>query len=713
MADRINPAWLGQAFTALAEAAVVVDIGSPACRLLYVNPAFERLTGYSSAEALGRPLDFLCAAEPGQTGESLHTVLASGREARLERPCWRKDGKAFWGELSAAPVLGAGGEACQAVALLADISKRREALDALAAERDRLLGFIEYAPLGMIALDWVISGVAILNGREAARPVIYVNAAFEKLTGYVGEDVVGRPYGFFFGGADNQAALEEIDRALSRPQELRSELRCYRKDGSWFWTELTLSPVFDENARLTHFLSVQTDISERRQAEQRLRDLSAELRRSRDNLVSILNQFPSGTLIIEADGTVSFSSASCREMFGLEPGQAVGRHWRQVFPLNPKIAGALQSILAAPAAAPSPLEIAWQDAVGERRWMECVVKDDPRDPARRLVFLEDVSELRRLRESLSASRHGGLVGDSEAMREVNRLIGEIAKGDWTVLIEGETGVGKERVAQGIHEASPRRDGPYVAVNSAGLSESLLASQLFGHKKGAFTGASADQEGYFEAANGGTIFLDEIGDLPLPMQAALLRVLQEREITRLGETRSRRVDARVVAATHKDLAVEARTGRFREDLLFRLRVARIMIPPLRARKTDIPLLVEHFLRPASRQAGKAIEAFSAEAWQCLLAYDWPGNVRELRACVDFATIYCQGAKIQVGDLPPEIRVQLPAPVAAPAPVFAPDADERERLCAALKQTQGNRSQAAKLLGMSRATFYRRLAELKLP
>jgi DNA-binding NtrC family response regulator len=326
------------------------------------------------------------------------------------------------------------------------------------------------------------------------------------------------------------------------------------------------------------------------------------------------------------------------------------------------------------------------------------------------VFLEDVSELRRLRETLAASHTTGLVGDSEAMRELNRLMGEIAKGDWTALIEGETGVGKELVAHGIHQTSPRRDGPYIAVNSAGLSESLLASQLFGHKKGAFTGATADQPGFFEAASGGTIFLDEIGDLPLPMQAALLRVLQEREITRLGETRTRRVDVRVIAATHKDLAAETRAGRFREDLLFRLRVARLLIPPLRARKMDIPLLVEHFLRPASRQAGKTIHGLSADAQQVLLAYDWPGNVRELRACIDFAAIYCQSNKIQVADLPPEIRSH-----SAVAPVellVAPEADERERFQAALQQAKGNRSKAAKLLGISRATFYRRLLELEL-
>jgi DNA-binding NtrC family response regulator len=372
----------------------------------------------------------------------------------------------------------------------------------------------------------------------------------------------------------------------------------------------------------------------------------------------------------------------------------------------------IQRTLETPANAREPVTLRWQDPDLATHWVECSVKDDPRDPARRLVFLDDVTELRRLRDKLEAMRFAGLIGESEAMAELNRLIAEIARGDWTVLIEGETGVGKELVARGIHEASPRRTGPFIAVNSAGLSESLLASQLFGHRKGAFTGATADQQGFFEAASGGTIFLDEIGDLPFPMQAALLRVLQEHEITRLGETRARSVDVRVIAATHKDLAAESAAGRFREDLLFRLRVARIHIPPLRARKTDIPILVEHFLKSASRPAGKAVDSPDADAWQCLMAYDWPGNVRELRSCVDFALIHCQGVNIRVADLPPEIRSVRPTVVREieASPEFP--SDGRLRILQALEKAGGNRSQAAKLLGISRATLYRRVQELGL-
>ena len=217
-----------------------------------------------------------------------------------------------------------------------------------------------------------------------------------------------------------------------------------------------------------------------------------------------------------------------------------------------------------------------------------------------------------------------------------------------MLIEGETGVGKELVAHSIHAASPRREGPFIAVNCAGLSESLIASQLFGHRRGAFTGAVADQEGFFEAAEGGTLFLDEIGDLPLTMQTSLLRALQEKEIIRLGESRPRKVDARVFAATNRDLAVEVRAGRFREDLFYRLRVARLRVPPLRERLDDVPLLIAAFLD------GDRPLKLDAEVMSLLQRYDWPGNVRELRNTAEYMTIHCRGDVVHAAHLPPEVR-----------------------------------------------------------
>jgi DNA-binding NtrC family response regulator len=300
------------------------------------------------------------------------------------------------------------------------------------------------------------------------------------------------------------------------------------------------------------------------------------------------------------------------------------------------------------------------------------------------------------------------VGKSEVMQDVYTLIQEVSQVDWTVLIEGETGTGKELTARAIHSASHRRDRPFVAVNCAGLADSLLTSQLFGHRRGAFTGAVEDHQGVFEAAHGGILFLDEVGDISKNMQTSLLRVLEETQITRLGETKPRKVDVRVLAATHRNLTEEVKRGNFRPDLLYRLRIARITLPPLGKRREDIPLLCETFLGQSRAATGKTVETLSDEALRTLLQYDWPGNVRELKSAVDYATLHCKGAVIVAEDLPPEIRSPEPGlPAAAQEPL-----DERQRILAALKQAEGSRTRAARLLGMSRATFYRRLEKLKI-
>ena len=249
----------------------------------------------------------------------------------------------------------------------------------------------------------------------------------------------------------------------------------------------------------------------------------------------------------------------------------------------------------------------------------------------------------------------------------------------------------------------------TGVNCAGLTESLLGSQLFGHKRGAFTGAVEDHKGLFEAADGGTIFLDEIGDVPMSVQANLLRVLQEREVVRLGESKPRKIDVRVVAATNRDLTEEVEAGRFRMDLLYRIRVARLSLPPLRERREDIPLLVAWFLGEYRAASGKEVQNVSSEAIRVMMAYEWPGNVRELKSAVEFAVIRCKGMVLSPEDLPSEI-------VATGRPMGPMAADEHEdekgRILAALKSARGNRALAARLLGISRATFYRHMKRLDI-
>jgi DNA-binding NtrC family response regulator len=336
--------------------------------------------------------------------------------------------------------------------------------------------------------------------------------------------------------------------------------------------------------------------------------------------------------------------------------------------------------------------------------------DDPRHGGGRIVFLYDVSPLVDLRRQLDAGAGlANMLGKSSAMRQVFQIIRDVARVDSTVLIEGETGTGKELVARAIHSLGHRRDKPFVAVNCAGLSEDLAASLLFGHRRGAFTGAVNDQPGLFEAAHGGTLFLDEIGDLPPRVQTTLLRVLEEHAVLRLGESQPRTVDVRVLTATHRDLVLESAEQRFRQDLLYRIRVARVRLPALRERREDLPLLARAFLADHAASTGKRVDGISDEAMAVLLEHSWPGNVRELRNALEYAVIRARSSILQANELPPELLQILPLEDAAIADTGQGDAD---RLQAALRRARGNRTRAAALLGISRATFYRRLRELGL-
>jgi transcriptional regulator with GAF, ATPase, and Fis domain len=301
-------------------------------------------------------------------------------------------------------------------------------------------------------------------------------------------------------------------------------------------------------------------------------------------------------------------------------------------------------------------------------------------------------------------RPHGMVGESEPMLEVHRIVERIAPTTSTVLIQGETGTGKELIARAIHAASRRRDRPFVTVDCSALAESLLESELFGHVRGAFTGALADKRGLFEAAGSGTCFLDEVGEMSPSVQAKLLRVLQEREVRRVGGTDSFKVDVRVIAATNKDLASLAAEGRFREDLFYRLSVVTVALPPLRERRDDIPLLAAHFLDSFRRANDLPPCAISPEAMERLVAHDWPGNVRELQHAIERAAALGASAVLRPADLPPAL---LPAACHGRAAGSALSLQEvvKRHLRRVLREARWNKKLAAQLLGIHRRTLYR--------
>ncbi|HMP84166.1 MAG TPA: sigma-54 dependent transcriptional regulator [Verrucomicrobiota bacterium] len=305
-----------------------------------------------------------------------------------------------------------------------------------------------------------------------------------------------------------------------------------------------------------------------------------------------------------------------------------------------------------------------------------------------------------------------VIGESPAMQEVFDVIKQVAPARTTVLLTGESGTGKELAARSIHQLSPRAKAPLVSVHCAALSPTLLESELFGHEKGAFTGAHERRIGRFEQAQGGTLFLDEIGEIDATLQIKLLRFLGERTFERVGSNKTLTADVRLITATNKNLEELVKAGRFREDLFFRLRVVEIQLPPLRERMGDIPLLAQAFLKEFALENGKPIRDFTSDALELLMNYSWPGNVRELRTAIEHAVVLSRGERISARDLPPSVR-DLGAVVPADSSRLLARNDltvkeaEKQLIIRALKETKGNRTLAAKKIGMSRRTFHRKL------
>lgn len=360
-----------------------------------------------------------------------------------------------------------------------------------------------------------------------------------------------------------------------------------------------------------------------------------------------------------------------------------------------------------------------------------VIRTQVRRAAEKILLTKKNEELTQAMDQ----RFGitGIVGNSEPIRAILQRIKLIAPTDINVLILGESGTGKELVARAIHQNSRRASGRFVALNCAGLNENTLEDELFGHVRGAFTDARSDREGRFEYADGGTLFLDEIGDMPLTMQAKLLRVLQDRQITRIGSNEPIQVDVRFVAATNKDLAEAVKDKSFREDLYFRIKGATLNLPPLRQRRDDIPLLINHFIKQALQKHGRDVTGIEAAAKRVLMEYDWPGNVRQLENVIENMAVLSPGQMLTLADVPPEIAESVPVSSPGTAIVHVPQVPtaanhsggislalagmnlaelERRAIEETLTSVQGNREQAAKILGIGERTLYRKIKEYGL-
>jgi two-component system, NtrC family, response regulator HydG len=443
---------------------------------------------------------------------------------------------------------------------------------------------------------------------------------------------------------------------------------------------------------------------------------------------TIIDTLSDGLIVVDTAGVIQAANPAAEKLTGYPMAELLGSSCRILNCTGCKIIGK-----------GAGKDFCKLFTVGQSRGKECVIsrsdnrsvhihksatllKGENGEVVGAVETLTDVSELLRKQQEIEALRktlhleegYHGLLGKSPAMERLFALIDSVAPSDAPVLIEGQSGTGKELVARAIHEAGARKAGPFVKVNCAALNESLLESELFGHVKGAYTGADRDRVGRFEAAHGGTIFLDEVGDIPLSTQVKLLRVLEEKEIERVGDHKPVTVDVRIVSATHRNLEERVAGGEFREDLFFRINVFPLHCPSLAERREDIPIIVRNFIERNSEKGTKKIMGLTAEAMNLLLSHPWPGNVRELRNAIEYAFVLCPGGYIDVTHMPPKI-----SGTGGNAVCFVPpDSDsqkEKAQLEQVLGQVGGNQSEAARILGVSRVTIWKRIKKygIRLP
>lgn len=428
---------------------------------------------------------------------------------------------------------------------------------------------------------------------------------------------------------------------------------------------------------------------------------------------TILDSINDGVFTVDCQWRITSFNRAAERITGVERNQAIGRPCCEVFRANIcETACALrQTLVTGQPVVNKAVYIL--DAQGNRVPISvstAVFKDENGQTLGGVETFRDLNLVEDLRKELEASHSfANIVGRSAAMRRVFQVLPQIAESNSTLLIEGASGTGKELFARAIHNLSPRREKRFVALNCAALPDTLLESELFGYKAGAFTDARQDKIGRFALADGGTLLLDEIGDISPAMQVRLLRVLQERTYEPLGSIEPIKTDVRIIAATNKDLSRLVRKGIFREDLFYRIHVIRVALPNLRDRREDIPLLVEHFIAKFNRLQGKDVVGVSDEVLARLMEYDYPGNVRELENVIEHAFVLCRGALIELAHLPPQLRgiAEVATPNIAGMTLVAM---ERFLIADALRRHSGNRTAAARQLGINPSTLFRKLKSL---
>jgi formate hydrogenlyase transcriptional activator len=530
---------------------------------------------------------------------------------------------------------------------------------------------------------------------------------------------------------DVEAFVDKWRAALASGEPLVAESRVRRADGEYRWFLHRNVPLRDETGKIVKWYGTGIDIEERKTAEEKIREQETELRQILDLVPQLVAVFGPGSERLYANRIGLDYVGLSLEEWRQTPGTFVSSRSSFIHPDDRERAARTYSDSARPGGSAFELELRLRKRDGTYRWFLArfnPLRDEQGQITRWYLASTDIEDRKRaedklrsenvaLREEIDkASMFEEIVGTSPALKSALSRIAKVARSDSTVLITGETGTGKELVARAIHRRSDRASRAFVSVNCAAIPRDLIASELFGHEKGAFTGATQQRLGRFELANGGTLFLDEVGELPAETQISLLRVLQEHEFERVGGTRPIRADVRVIAATNRDLQAAISAGSFRSDLFYRLHVFPIEIPPLRERREDIPLLVEYFIDRYARKAGKNIKRVNKKTLELLQSYPWPGNIRELQNVMERSVILCETEIFSIDEnwlpQPPPLTAASKQQVELPRRLLV---QEKDMIEAALKDTGGRVSGptgAAAKLGIPRSTLESKIRSLKI-
>jgi formate hydrogenlyase transcriptional activator len=656
--------------------------------------------------------DALTREEDRASDAILYRELCDGQRdiLRQEKHLILRDGRSVWVNVIFTLLRDAEGRPKRVIAIHEDITERKRAEEALRRSEQRLRDVIETIP----AMAWT----TLPEGASD-----FANQRWQEYTGISLHDTSGEGWKAAFHPADIATHVEKWRASLATGKPLENEARLRRaSDGQYRWFLHRGVPLRDERGEIVKWYGTATDIEDLKQAQVKLRQDEEELRR-------ITDAIPLMIFVLNPDGQTIHANRVVLDYTGLTLEDAQAKNFRaRIF--HPEDVERLRQPRLEGLAAKVPFENE-QRALGKDghyRWFLIrynPLLDEDAKVVRWYATATDIDDRKRsedrtrnenlaLRDEVDkASMFEEIVGESPALQSLLARVTKVAPSDSTVLITGETGTGKELIARAIHKRSPRSSRAFVNVNCAAIPTSLIASELFGHEKGSFTGALQRRLGRFELADGGTIFLDEVGELPLETQIALLRVLQEREFERVGGTQSIRADVRVIAATNRDLQTAIASGAFRSDLFYRLNVIPLEVPPLRERKPDIPLLVEYFIDRYSRKAGKRIRNVEKKTLELLRSYSWPGNIRELQNVIERSVVVCEKEVFSVDE---SWLSRDPSADSVSQPLSEKiAAQEKEMIEAALAESKGRvsgPSGAAAKLGIPQSTLDSKIKSLKI-